>query len=136
MTLCAMSRVPWRRELMRGSIFGKACRMALHPAWANWRPRTKRWQPSGRSWPSDWTPALAELADFWRLLRSSGLSFCYYPLTQRNTENASCMSLASSRGCSSAAKWPPTGISVHLATLNTRSIHSRGGLIISLGNRA
>jgi hypothetical protein len=25
------------------------------------------------------------------------------------------MSLASARGCSSAAKWPPTGISVHLA---------------------
>ena len=57
-------------------------------------------------------------------------------LTQRNTANASCMSLASTRGCSSDAKWPPTGISVHLATLNTRSTHSRGGLIISLGNRA
>ena len=42
MTLCAMSRVLWTRELMPRSMFGKACRMALYRVWANWRPRTKR----------------------------------------------------------------------------------------------
>jgi hypothetical protein len=75
-------------------------------------------------------------ATVWHPPRRSTFSFDCGLLTQRKTENASCMSLASARGCSSAAKWPPTGILVHLATLNTRSTHSRGGLIISLGNCA
>lgn len=46
------------------------------------------------------------------------------------------MSAARSSGSSIAAKWPPRGMSVHCATLNTRSSHTRGGWPISSGKCA
>lgn len=39
-------------------------------------------------------------------------------------------------GSSIAAKWPPRGISVQHCTLKKRSAHSRGGQLMSAGNRA
>ena len=46
------------------------------------------------------------------------------------------MSLASNSGSSSAAKWPPRGISVQRWTLKKRAAHSRGGCEMSFGNMA
>jgi len=51
-----------------------------------------------------------------------------------NARKNSRISCASAAGCSSAAKWPPFGITLQRRMLKTRSAAARGGRRISRGN--